>query len=261
MSRKALTIAVVCLAVILVGLLAAALLLKNAPAEPAASQNTQTTVQPTATEPAETTVAPTQPTQEETTAPTEEATLPVIPEVKPGVVGLYIPAEDGTKGRKLVTLFECKRVAKQDIDCFEVLASQDDYVSGSSFSGMWKKAWEDSAAEENSKVGFHIQFDLNDETSVSRTILKPSDAKDFYDYLEIYLYDDIHQTPGVWYTHLEDGDMGEETVISSIKLTSGAQIDQVGDITLTAFVYQGEDCFDENGAYIADVLYTVAIPG
>ena len=52
----------------------------------------------------------------------------------------------------------------------------------------------------------------------------------------------------------------EETVISSIKLTAGSKIAQVGDILLTAFIYQGEDCFDADGQYLGDVMYTVEIP-
>lgn len=260
MSRKGLIGIVICLAVILAGLLTVVLVRQNKDdLQPATTQTTMDTTGDGAESTAPTAPSTTAPT-EVSTVPTEATTVPVTVEVKPGVVGLYIPAEDGTKARKLVREFTCKRVAKQDIDCFEVLASQEEYVSGSSFSGMWKQAWETAGAEENSKIGFVIELVLTDGQIIKQTILKPSDAKWFYDYLEVYLYDDIHQNGG-WYTHLEDENIKEETVISSIKLTSGSKIDQVGDITLTAFVYQGEDCFDENGAYIADVLYTVAIPG
>lgn len=90
-------------------------------------------------------------------------------------------------------------------------------------------------------------------------MLKPSDALSFFDYLEIYLYDDIHQTPGAWYTHLEDKDMLESTIISSIKLTSGSKISEVGDITLTAFLYQGDQCFDAQGQYFGSVLESITI--
>lgn len=256
MNRKVLTAIVVCLAVILALLLVAALLLPQG-AQPAVPTQitTSPTTEATQTPTRETTEATTAPT----TAPTEATTLPVIPEIKPETVGLYIPAEDGTKARKLVSVFEGKRVAKRDIDCFEALATQEAYVSGSSFTGIWKQAWEEAGAAQDSKIGYMIEFALADGQTVKQTIRKPSDAKWFYDYLEIYLYDDIHQKG--WYSHLEDENITAQTVISSIKLTAGSKIDQVGDILLTAFIYQGDDCFDAEGRYIGDVLYTVSLPG
>ena len=215
-------------------------------------QTDQASTSSTVTEPPVTTA----PMPTETTVP---PTTVYIPEIYPDVVRLYIPAEDGTRARKLVTKFTSNRKAKKDIDCFEVFASAEGYVTGSSFSSMWQTAWAVFEDTQQAKIGFHIQFDLSDGTGISRTILKPGDAKDFYDYLEIYLYDDIHQTPGVRYTHLEDRDMDDETIISSIKLTSGSKINQVGDIVLTAFIYNGDDCFDAEGNYIGLVSASVII--
>ena len=76
--------------------------------------------------------------------------------------------------------------------------------------------------------------------------------------MEVYLYDDIHQTPGVRYTHLEDEDMQADTVISSIKLTSGSKIAQVEDIRLTAFIYNDPRQI-ESGVYTGDVSTTILI--
>lgn len=198
-----------------------------------------------------------------TAATPTEATVPpttiFVPEIYPDVVGLYIPAEDGTRGRKPVKEFASNRTAKKDIDCFEVFASTESYVTGNSFSSMWQTAWDVFEDTQQSKIGFHIQFDLSDGTVIEQTILKPGDAKGFYEYLEIYLYDDINQTPGVRYTHLEDKEIDDETIISSIKLTSGSKIEQVGDIVLTAFIYNGEDCFDADSNYIGTVSTSVII--
>lgn len=215
--------------------------------------------QPTVTASADTEpLVATAPAPIETTAP---PAVVYIPEVYPDVIGLYIPAEDGTRARKLVTEFSAKRTAKKDIDCFEVFASAEGYVTGSSFSAMWQTAWAVFEDTQQAKIGFHIAFDLSDGETVSQTILKPSDSEGFYDYLEIYLYDDINQTPGVRYTHLEDSEIDEQTIISSIKLTSGSQIEQVGDIILTAFIYNGDDCFDADGNYLGLVSASVIIKG
>lgn len=251
MKRNRLIVTACVLAAVLLGLLWVAFMLK-----PRQTVN-ETTSTTTTTAPTQTTVAA---TTENTTQPTtEEATEAYVPVVSPDTVGLYIPADDGTRARALVTEFVSPRKEKTDIDCFEVIASQNARLEGSSFSGIWKDAWNSHENTQGAKIGFVIAFDLLNGERVEKTVLKPSDAKEFYDYLEIYLYDDIHQTPGVWYTHLEDGNMNDETIISSIKLTSGSQITQVGDITLTAFTYNGEDCFDEAGAYIGQAAYTIIV--
>lgn len=222
--------------------------------EPAtAAPTTEATTEPTIVTTEPTTV----PTTEPTTAPTEPA--PTAPDIYPDRVGIYIPAEDGTKARKRITEFVAKRKAKTDIDCFEILATQVDKTESGAFRNIWSNAWNEEPTDPNAKIGFHISFTLENGETVSTNILKPSDPKFFYDYLEIYLYDDIHQTPGQWYTHLEDSDMKEETIISSIKLTSGSKIKEVGDITLTAFIYTGEDCFDLDGNYIGNVSETITV--
>lgn len=191
----------------------------------------------------------------ETTAPTEFQL--VIPNISPNVVGLYIPAEDGTKNRTLVTEFSGPREPKTDIDCFEVFASNTELIEGSSFTAMWQEVWNSYEDTANAQIGFSIQLRLKNGETISKTLLKPSDSDEFFDYLEIYLYDDIHQSG--WYTHLSDSDMKEGTIISSIKLHCGSRIDEVGDIILTAFIYNGDDCFDADGDYIGQVSATIVI--
>lgn len=224
------------------------------------SPGTSTTVP--VTETTEPTTVPTEPSTEPTTEPTTAPTTepaPTAPEIFPDRVGIYIPAENGTKARKRITEFVAKRTAKEDIDCFEILAAQVELTESGAFRNIWSNAWNTEPTDPNAKIGFHIAFPLASGETVSATILKPSDSKFFFDYLEIYLYDDIHQTPGVWYTHLEDRDMKAETVISSIKLTSGSKISEVGHITLTAFIYTGDDCFDADGNYIGTVSETITV--
>ena len=215
-----------------------------------------TTTRPTQTTPPATTVPNTPPV---TTVPPTTQTEPYIPEISPNVVGIYIPAANGTAARKHITEFQSVRTAKTDIDCFEILATQVALAEGNSFKSIWNAAWDSYEGSENAKIGFHISFTLSSGETVSKQLLKPGDSASFYDYLEIYMYDDVHVATGVWYTHLEDKDMTEETVITSIKLTSGSKIAQVGDITLTAFIYNGEDCFDAEGNYIGQVFETIVI--
>ncbi|MBO5952757.1 MAG: hypothetical protein J6Q53_01305 [Oscillospiraceae bacterium] len=187
-----------------------------------------------------------------------ETQLPT-PDIFPDTIGLYIPVGDGTKDRELIGELQAKRTAKKDIDCFEAIASGEERLKGKSFSGIWNDAWNAHANTQDAKIGYFISFALQDGSVVEKILLKPSDGKDFYSYVEVYMYDDIHQTPGVRYSHLEDKDMEEDTIISSIKLTSGSKIAQVGDIRLTAFIYNDPRQV-ESGVYTGDVSATVVIP-
>lgn len=183
----------------------------------------------------------------------------VPPVIHPDTVGIYIPAADGTAARQRVRQFVSKWTAKQDIDCFEILAAEEDYIAGTSFRGIWSDAWNAQDPSPTAKIGFSIILIFKDGSAITKQLLKPGDSTEFFEYLEIYMYDDIHQTPGVWYTHLEDKDMKEDTIISSIKLTAGSRIGEIADIALTAFIYDGADCFDDSGKYIGDVWDAIMI--
>ena len=75
-----------------------------------------------------------------------------------------------------------------------------------------------------------------------------------------YLYDDINQVQGEWYSHLLQSEVTDKTRMTSIKFTAGQDIDKVGDtIKLTAFVYNSDDDFDASGNYKGNVSYTVTI--
>jgi len=67
------------------------------------------------------------------------------------------------------------------------------------------------------------------------TVTSPKDVE-HTEYLEAWLYDDIHQTPGQRYSHLDEDDMKDETLMTSVKLTCGRKIADVEEISLTAFL-------------------------
>lgn len=219
---------------------------------------------PTTTAPA-TTAAPTTTEAPTTHAPTTEATtVPVttlpVPEISPDKLSIYIPADDGTKARnRVLNTIQISRTPKTDIDCFEFIASDTARLTGWSFSQIWNEAWDLHEDTEAAKIGIRLQFTLQSGEKVDKMILKPSDAASFYEYLEVYLYDDVHQSG--WYSHLEDEDMVEGTMITSVKLTSGEKIAEVGDIVLTAFVYHDNGCFDADGNYIGLVSDTITVIG
>ena len=79
-------------------------------------------------------------------------------------------------------------------------------------------------------------------------------------YIYNYLYDDIHQPDGAWYSHVEENQVTNETIYSSIKLYAAEKTNEISSpITLTVFTYDTADDFDESGMYRGNSKYTITI--
>lgn len=129
-------------------------------------------------------------------------------------------------------------IIKEDIAVFDVIPSNEDVLTGASYKELWV-----SESEKVSKAGlvmpyFSISYTLVDGTEKTFSIFSYADAEAITseEYIEIYLYDDIHQEEDAWYYHLTDVTSTENSVISSIKITAGNKINDVNTIKLTAFV-------------------------
>lgn len=150
----------------------------------------------------------------------------------------------------------------KDIVSFETYATEDESLTlaGSDFKRVWESYWNSYPNHEICKLGYTIDFILKDGTKIHQTITGLDDVFGYRDYLECYLYDDVNQIQGNWYSHLLDTQVTDQTVMTSIKLTAGSMIDQVGDkIKLTAFVYSSQEDFDAAGDYRGSVSYTVIV--
>jgi hypothetical protein len=191
--------------------------------------------------------------------PTPAITAAATPTTGPNPVGIYIPVE-GSKNRKLLTSFSGSWIRGKDIDCFEAIASNQTQLTGSSFKSIWETAWKAFPDASGYKIGYRLTFTLKNGTTVTKTIKSPSDiAASFTQYVEVYLYDDIHFVPGVRYTHLSPNDIKDTTVITSIKLTAGTKIADVTSINLMTFIYHGTQDFDSAGNYTGRVSYEINI--
>ncbi len=129
-------------------------------------------------------------------------------------------------------------IIKEDIAVFDVIPSNEEVLTGSSYKDLWI-----AESEKVSNPGlvtpyFSITYTLVDGSEKSAYISSYVDAEAITEegYIEIYLYDDIHQEEDAWYYHLTDVTTTEQSVISSIKLTAGNKINDVNTIKLTAFV-------------------------
>lgn len=171
----------------------------------------------------------------------------------PILLGLY-QNQNGTKN--LLTSYDSPLIQYQDIISFEVYYTKEDTLVGNQ-KELWNQYYQNYQDIDTYKIGYHISFKTRD-LEVNQTILNPSDVGSFFDYIQVYLYDDIHQDSG-WYDHISQEEVTEETRFTSIKLTASTRINEIiSPITLTAFTYN-EDDFDENGNYRGGSSYQVVI--
>ena len=178
---------------------------------------------------------------------TEKIVEPVVEKTIPTNLGLYT-LNNGI--RTIVTEYESNFPQYQDLVSFETYFTKDNTLPNNNQKNLWNQYYETYKDIPNLKIGYHIKF-TTDEGEVDKTITSPEDVESFFNYIQIYLYDDIHQESG-WYSHVTKEDMKEETIFTSIKLTGSTKIDNISSpITLTVFSYQkGEKIFfDDNNSY------------
>ena len=168
-------------------------------------------------------------------------------DLNPLKLSLY--ADENSKAKKVSDEMYYPWILKKDITVLNIFLTEDEYVTGSYYKEMWNKYTIDIDNLESYKFGWEISFEVNNNL-IHKKILKPSDAEEFYDYLEIYLYDCVNHEINEWYSHLLDNQVNDDTIISSMKLTCGQNYDEItSDIIVKAYSYDTEDDFDENGFY------------
>ena len=183
--------------------------------------------------------------------PVEVVEEPKYQDDNPIKVGLYL---DG----KLMDEYHTKIVDGTDIVVFEVYYTNESNVGNNSVKYNFNKYYANYDNIDKYKIGFQMSFDTRDE-HMETTILDPSKMHELY-YIYNYLYDDIHQADGAWYSHVEMEDVKDNTLYTSIKLYAGGYTYKItSPITLTVFTYDDMDDFDENGKYRGNSYHTVTI--
>lgn len=167
--------------------------------------------------------------------------LPPYVDHNPIVLGLF---DDSTR-TKLET-YAGPFVKNVDIGVFSVFYTQEAKASSGYFQNVFPKYQKNYEGVDNAKIGYAISFKLTSGETLSKQILGPSDDPDFmWDYVRVYLYDDVHQPIGHWYRHLLESEVNDTTLMTSIKLTGNGKTDLIdGPIALTAFTYDSPDDFD-----------------
>lgn len=167
-------------------------------------------------------------------------------------VGLY-------ENKKLIKEYNTTLNNHKEITVFNVYYTNEETLENSNIKYNWNKYYNNYTNIDKHKIGFYITFNVENK-KIERTIINPYSTHAMDPYLYVYLYDDIHQPEGAWYSHLEPEDMKENTIFSSIKLYLAGEGNKItSDITLTVFTYDTEDDFDEFNQYRGNSKYTATI--
>ena len=134
----------------------------------------------------------------------------------------------------------------------DVFATEEDVISGEYFGTVWREYWEKYENAYEYKIGYTVVLKTENDGTIKKTILDPDDAQEIWDYMEVYLYDDVTQPPNTWYSHLTKEEMTDDTYVTSVKLRCGVNIEKVKSAKLRAFYYKGYSQFDEIGEYTGD---------
>ncbi len=129
-----------------------------------------------------------------------------------------------------------------DIGCFDILLSGEAALIGDDYKTLWQDTAEGAGLTE-AKIYLALEYTLTNGEKVTFDISDYSGAEKAIaaGYVEIYLYDDVHQVDGMWYSHLTADTTGDDTVVSSVKVTAGEKVGEVDSITLTARVENSLD--------------------
>ena len=185
--------------------------------------------------------------KEEKNLDTEEE---VIKDINPIKLALYVD-------RKKVSNYNSTFPLYKDIVSLECYYTNDDNVISGNFRDVFNSYYNNYQDIDKYKIGYRIKFDIPGGT-VIRYIYRPSDVLDYFNYIQTYLYDDIHQDSS-WYSHVEDKNYNDNTLFTSIKLTGSTDIDKVSsDIEIMVFSYTKDD-ININNEYVGKNYYTVLI--
>lgn len=167
-------------------------------------------------------------------------------------VGLY-------KDTKLVTNFYTTKGKHKEIVVFNIYYTNIETLDNNNIKYNWNKYYNEYQSIDNYKIGFYITFKVGEKT-IERIALDPNSTHAMDPFLYIYLYDDIHQPDGAWYSHLEPNDVNKDTIYSSIKLYLAERGPEItSPISISVFTYDSDDDFNEQGYYRGNSEHTAII--
>lgn len=182
----------------------------------------------------------------------KEKTDPIIEEYiddNPITVGIY-------DGHNLIQEYNTKKEVMSDIAVLTVYYTNDLYVDSLNVKHTFNKYFNNYQNINDYKIGYFISYKYDDKI-YEKTFLDPSIMYEMPG-MYIYLYDEINQDDGAFYSHIEEDDVNENTILDTIKIFLTDELVE-SPITLMAFTYNGEEDFDKDGNYRGVSKYSIKI--
>ena len=174
-------------------------------------------------------------------------------------IALY---EKNGSSLKILNEFSSKIMTKKDIKTFQAFLSNEPLISyaGKKYANFYYEKYNEINKDHKYKVGFNLKYTLNDGTVISQNIFNPSTTQTNYDYIEVYLYDAYKHRNDSFYSHIEEKEYNDDTLITSIKLTAGSKFNDIkSKIILTVFTYDDDDFDEVTKEYRGNSKYSIAI--
>ena len=174
--------------------------------------------------------------------------------------GLYnMTSSDASETYELVSTFKDDMSKGRDLCVLGGFPSRETTLTGADMGEIWNACVRDNSLSDTLRPGYLLEFDTP-EGKCEKLILRPSDVtEDHWEYIETYIYDDIHQTPGAWYSHLLDNEFTDDTIVTSVKITAGEKIGKVENLKLTIFMYDVSERSSVDVEYAKANGYTAEI--
>ena len=173
-------------------------------------------------------------------------------------LGLYV--DNGTNLELITDDYYCDWSPENVMGLFYAIPSQENTLPNTNFDTMWKDYINNYPNANDCRIGYALEFTLNDGNQMYFTILNPDDAYYTFPKVMSFLYDDVNLVPGKAYYHITQDVMYDYTICSSLKLVGDVDTYTIAsDIKLTAFCFDSEDDFDDNGRYRGNSSYTINI--
>ena len=168
----------------------------------------------------------------------------------PITIGIY---EDDIK---LVKEYKLLRQSNNEV-IFSFYYTNEENLGSRRQKENWNRFFSQYNNIDKYKIGFNFSF-YDGDKKIEKTILKP-DTYALEPYFYTYIYDDINQPDYTFYSHLEENDINENTIFSSIKIFLRDPSNITTPIEFTVFTYDNSDDFDENNNYRGNSKYTIKI--
>ena len=177
---------------------------------------------------------------------------PIYVDENPVIVGLY-------QNGKLIHSVNTSINDGKDIAILDIYFTNEENVGSTNTKRNFNKFASNYEDVSKYKIGFIVSFSVGDEL-IMEMITGPKDMYALSPYIYNYLYDDVHQPDGSWYSHVTEDEVNDQTIYSSIKLYAASETSKItSPITLMVFTYDTEDDFDDMGMYRGNSKYTITI--